>query len=41
MTACTWSSQKFNQRAPEGFVLLRVFMGGRVRPNWQVFPSKS
>lgn len=26
--ACTWSSTKFNHRAPAGYVLLRVFMGG-------------
>ncbi len=28
ITACTWSSVKFEDRAPEGFVLLRVFLGG-------------
>lgn len=28
ITACSWSSAKFAARAPEGFVLLRVFMGG-------------
>jgi protoporphyrinogen/coproporphyrinogen III oxidase len=26
--ACTWSSQKFRGRAPEGHVLLRAFVGG-------------
>ncbi|HEY6042924.1 MAG TPA: protoporphyrinogen oxidase [Anaerolineae bacterium] len=26
--ACTWSSTKFDSRAPEGHVLLRVFIGG-------------
>jgi len=28
ITACTWSSTKFDGRAPEGFVLLRCFLGG-------------
>jgi oxygen-dependent protoporphyrinogen oxidase len=28
ITACTWSSMKFAGRAPEGHLLLRVFMGG-------------
>lgn len=28
ITACSWSSTKFAARAPEGFVLVRVFMGG-------------
>ncbi len=26
--ACTWSSTKFNQRAPEGHALVRAFIGG-------------
>jgi protoporphyrinogen/coproporphyrinogen III oxidase len=26
--ACTWSSTKFNHRAPEGYVLIRAFVGG-------------
>ncbi len=26
--ACTWTSTKFDQRAPEGMALLRVFLGG-------------
>jgi oxygen-dependent protoporphyrinogen oxidase len=28
ITACSWSSQKFSNRAPDGFELLRVFIGG-------------
>jgi oxygen-dependent protoporphyrinogen oxidase len=28
ITACSWSSQKFQHRAPEDSVLLRVFIGG-------------
>lgn len=28
ITACTWSSLKFNHRAPEGYALIRVFIGG-------------
>jgi oxygen-dependent protoporphyrinogen oxidase len=28
LTACTWTSTKFNHRAPEGMVLLRSFVGG-------------
>lgn len=28
ITACSWSSTKFNHRAPEDSVLLRVFIGG-------------
>ncbi len=30
--ACTFASVKFAGRAPEGFVLLRVFAGGALRP---------
>ncbi|MDQ7029778.1 MAG: protoporphyrinogen oxidase [Ardenticatenia bacterium] len=32
MTGCTWSSNKFPGRAPEGFVLWRAFAGGDGRP---------
>ena len=28
ITACSWSSMKFNHRAPEGYALIRVFIGG-------------
>lgn len=28
ITACSWSSSKFNHRAPEGCILIRVFVGG-------------
>lgn len=30
--ACTFSSVKFSHRAPEGFVLLRAFVGGALQP---------
>jgi protoporphyrinogen/coproporphyrinogen III oxidase len=32
MLACSFSSQKYGHRAPEGHVLLRVFAGGARRP---------
>jgi len=32
VNAITWSSTKFNNRAPDGFVLLRVFFGGSRAP---------
>ncbi len=32
INAITWSSCKFNHRAPEGFALLRVFFGGSRSP---------
>ncbi len=32
INAITWSSVKFNHRAPEGYVLLRVFFGGSRNP---------
>jgi len=28
VTACTWTSSKLGQRAPEGHALLRIFLGG-------------
>jgi oxygen-dependent protoporphyrinogen oxidase len=28
ITACTWTSTKFDQRAPENHVLIRCFLGG-------------
>ena len=28
ITACSWSSEKFKNRAPEDSILLRVFIGG-------------
>ena len=32
LIACTFSSVKFSGRAPDGYVLLRVFMGGALQP---------
>lgn len=32
ITACTWASSKWEARAPEGFVLLRAFIGGHHDP---------
>jgi oxygen-dependent protoporphyrinogen oxidase len=32
ITACTWVSSKWAQRAPEGMALLRVFLGGAHDP---------
>ena len=32
MMACTFSSVKFPNRAPEGYVLLRAFVGGALQP---------
>jgi oxygen-dependent protoporphyrinogen oxidase len=32
-TACTFASVKYPGRAPAGFVLLRVFLGGALRPD--------
>jgi oxygen-dependent protoporphyrinogen oxidase len=33
ITACTWVSSKWEARAPEGFVLLRAFLGGAHDPD--------
>jgi oxygen-dependent protoporphyrinogen oxidase len=33
MTACTWVSSKWEDRAPEGYALLRVFIGGAHDPD--------
>ncbi|MCA9214393.1 MAG: protoporphyrinogen oxidase [Planctomycetales bacterium] len=33
IVACTFSSVKYAERAPEGQVLLRVFLGGAMRPD--------
>jgi oxygen-dependent protoporphyrinogen oxidase len=40
ITACTWSSVKFPQRAPEGLVLLRAFMGGARTPGLAALPEE-
>jgi oxygen-dependent protoporphyrinogen oxidase len=40
ITACTWSSIKFPQRAPEGFVLLRAFLGGARMPGLASLPDE-
>lgn len=39
MIACTFSSVKFAGRAPEGFVLLRVFVGGALQPEMLELPE--
>jgi oxygen-dependent protoporphyrinogen oxidase len=33
ITACTWVSSKWQDRAPTGMVLLRAFLGGAVQPS--------
>ena len=33
ITACSWTSTKFNNRAPDDYVLLRVFIGGALSEN--------
>jgi protoporphyrinogen/coproporphyrinogen III oxidase len=33
LVACTWSSTKLSGRAPEGYALLRVFLGGYRHPD--------
>ena len=37
--AVSFSSQKYPHRAPEGKVLLRVFVGGARRPDWRKCPT--
>lgn len=32
--ACSFSSEKFAGRAPEGYTVMRVFVGGAVNPEW-------
>lgn len=39
MTACTWTSTKFDHRAPEDGVLLRIFVGGDRRENLVDLPD--
>ncbi len=38
--ACSFSSQKYAHRAPEGYVLLRVFAGGARRPDLAVMEDE-
>ena len=38
--ACSFSSQKYAHRAPEGYVLLRVFVGGARRPDLAVMDDE-
>lgn len=38
--ACSFSSQKYAHRAPEGYVLLRVFAGGARRPDLAVMDDE-
>jgi oxygen-dependent protoporphyrinogen oxidase len=33
MIACSFSSEKFTGRAPEGYTTLRAFVGGAVSPD--------
>jgi oxygen-dependent protoporphyrinogen oxidase len=39
ITACTWVSSKWAGRAPEGFALLRAFIGGRHDPDAAALPD--
>lgn len=39
--ACSFSSQKYAHRAPEGYVLLRVFAGGARRPDLATLDDES
>lgn len=40
LTACTWTSSKWPERAPEGFVLLRAFFGRRGREEVASLPEE-
>ena len=40
LLACSFSSQKYPHRAPEGKVLLRVFVGGARRPELAEMPDE-
>lgn len=39
LIACTFSSVKFDNRAPEGHVLLRAFVGGALQPEMFALPD--
>ena len=39
--ACSFSSQKYPHRVPQGKVLVRVFVGGRGGPSWPKCPTPS
>lgn len=40
INACTWTSTKFSHRAPDDYVLLRVFFGGSRRPEMVEWPDE-
>ncbi len=40
INAITWSSTKFDHRAPNGYVLLRVFFGGSRTPEMMAVPDE-
>ncbi len=39
--ACSFSSQKYAHRAPDGHLLLRVFAGGAPGMSWRSCPRRS
>ena len=41
INAVTWSSRKFNHRAPDGHVLMRVFFGGSRNPDTMRLDDKA
>ncbi|HRQ38000.1 MAG TPA: protoporphyrinogen oxidase [Chloroflexota bacterium] len=41
INAVTWSSTKFDHRAPEGYALLRVFFGGSRTPEMMAVPDEA